>query len=52
MNETAPTPEIAAPASPAPSVEEPSARKPQQVWIALAVLAAACAASLVLAWQT
>ena len=54
MNETADTPEIAAPAAavPAPAVEAAAALKPQYVWAAFAALAVVCAASLWLAWQS
>ena len=52
MNDTADTPEIAAPAAaaPAPAVQASAALKPQYVWAAFAALAVVCAASLWLAW--
>ncbi len=52
MNENATTPEIAAPAAPAPAVEGPPAFKAQTVWAVVAVLGLLCGGSLVLAWQT
>ena len=54
MNETADTPEIAAPAAAAqaPAVEASAGLKPQYVWAVLAALAVVCAASLWLAWQS
>ena len=53
MSEDTATPDSAAPAQAAPPAPPAAAeRRAQQVWIAIALLAAACAAAIVFAWLT
>ncbi|MBK6864966.1 MAG: uroporphyrinogen-III C-methyltransferase [Ideonella sp.] len=52
MNESDATSDSAASAPSAPAAATPADRRAQQVWIAIALLAAACAAAIVFAWQT